>query len=185
MKKESPPMRTPAGEVSKRLKAKAIKVLAATIDDPGVPMYVKALAARSLLAQSKPKPEPAEADDDFPPAGTGARIVILKRGEKFDPAIHDPDGTVGVILPEKDKPHHREGSGKVIILPDNGRENIAEERQRLRLAHFAELPIPDEIEEVDPPPEVPAPAAPRKLTGKELLQRLRAKRRSTREAVAL
>src|SRR5271154_6709284 len=99
-------MRTPAGEVSKRLKAKAIRVLADTIDDPDVPMYVKAMAARSLLAQPKPE-KPAEGDDDFPPAGTGARVVILKKGERFDPAIHDPAGT-----------------GKIIILPDNDRANI-------------------------------------------------------------
>jgi hypothetical protein len=112
--------RIKAGEVSRRLKAKAIKVLAATIDDPDVPTYVKAMAARSLLAQPKPEPKD-EAEDEFP-SGNGGRVVILREGEVYDEALHNPDGKVGIVLPSK-----------IVILPDNRRENIAQERERQRL----------------------------------------------------
>ena len=123
--------RPPAGEVSKRLKAKAIRVLADTIDDPGAALYLKVQSARTLLQQQKI--EPKDEDEDEFPSGSGGRVVILKPGEKYDPAVHNPDGKVGIVLP-----------AKVVILPSNGRENIAEERRLERLARLAEISIPDD-----------------------------------------
>jgi hypothetical protein len=155
--------RPPAGEVSKRLKAKAIRVLADTIDDPGAALYLKVQSARTLLQQQKI--EPKDEDEDEFPSGSGGRVVILKPGEKYDPAVHNPDGKVGIVLP-----------AKVVILPSNGRENIAEERRLERLARLAEISIPDD----ESMPEVAAPP-PRKPTGRELLKRLRARRRAERE----
>jgi hypothetical protein len=161
--------RTRAGDVSRRLKASAIRLLGATVDDKNAPLYLKVQAARSLL-QVKPEPKPDEDDDEFP-TGAGGRVVILKPGETYDPAVHNPDGKVGIVLP-----------AKVVILPSNGRENIAQERERDRLAALAELPIADGDDEPSPLPDVAVLPPPRKPGGRELLKRLRAKRRAEREA---
>jgi hypothetical protein len=115
----------------------------------------------------KPEPKPVEDEDDFPPADTGARIVILKPGETYDPLVQ---GAANVLL-----------RSKIVILPSNGRENIAQERERQRLELFAELPVAGDDDEPAPPPPPPPPLV-KKLTGRERLRLFRAKRRAAREA---
>ncbi len=149
-------MRTPKGEISKRQKAKAIKLLAATVDDESAPIYLRVMSARSLLAQPKPPPPPAENESEFP---SGAKVIILADGEQYE----------------------HTGDGPVIVLPSNGRERLAEERQRQRLEHLAELAIEDDEE----PPilePLPPPAEPVKIIsrGKALLREIRARRRALR-----
>ena len=79
--------------------------------------------------------------------------------------------------------HNSDGKvGKVVILPSNGRENIAEERQRDRLAALAEISIPHGDDRYFVEAVVPALAKP---NGRERLRLMRAKRKATREAPAI
>jgi hypothetical protein len=146
--------RTPKGEISKRLKAKAIRLLGATVDDESAPIYLRVMSARSLLAQPKPEPKPA-ADEGEPIASTTQRIVSID-GREFVQIGNGP---------------------KVVLLPYNSRKYIsAEDRERERLERLAELPMADVDE-----PQLAEPQ-PRKLTGKERLRLMRARRRAMREA---
>jgi hypothetical protein len=156
----------PAGTVSNRRKAAAIRLLSTTVDDESAPLYLRVQSARTLLQQQKEESKPAEDDGEFPRGGGG--VIILKPGEVYDPAAHSQSA---VILPSK-----------VVILPSNGRELVAEDRERQRLARLAALPLADD-DEPEPLPEVPVPPAPvKKLSGRERLRLLRAKRKAMREA---
>ncbi len=147
--------RPPAGEVSKRRQTKAIKLLAATVDDELAALYLRVMSARTLLQQPKPE-KPAEDEGKFP---SGARIVILRDGEEYE---HTGDGTV-------------------IVLPSNRREGLAEERQRQRLERLAELAIEDDDEPPVSEPPAPPPE-PLKIVsrGKAVLREIRARRRALR-----
>jgi hypothetical protein len=147
----------PPGEVSNRRKAAAIRLLSATVDDESAPIYLRVMSARSLLAQPKPESKPAEDEAEFP---RGAKVVILADGQEYE---------------------RIQGHGTVVILPANGRERLAEERQRQRLERLAETQIADDEPDFEPP----SPAAePVKVVsrGKALLREIRARRKAMREA---
>ena len=119
--------RTPKGDVSKREKAKAIKLLAATVDDESAPIYLRVQSARSLL-QVKPTEKPADDPGEFP---TGAKVIdSLAPGQPF---VH-------------------EGDGPAVILPSIGRASLVEQRERRRLERLAEVSIVDEDEALLTPP---------------------------------
>jgi hypothetical protein len=150
----------PAGAVSNRRKAAAIRLLSTTVDDESAPLYLRVQSARSLL-QVKPaeKPDDDDGDAEFPSGE--AKVIILGPGEAYQPA---------------------EGSdSKVVILPSNGREFVAEDRERQRLARLAALPLADD-DEPEPLEVRASDPLPRKLTGKQRLRLLRARRKAMREA---
>jgi hypothetical protein len=90
--------RTPAGAVSKRAAAAAIRALEQALDDPQTPHYARIKAATALIDYA---------------AAQAANVE-----------------------PEKREP------AKVIILPSNGRERIAEERHQARTADVVDKPEP-------------------------------------------
>jgi hypothetical protein len=97
--------RTPAGAVSKRAAAAAIRALEQALDDPKTPHYARIKAATALIDYA---------------AAQAANVE-----------------------PEKREP------AKIIILPSNGRENIAEERLLARKAVAAQLAA-EKAEPVEP-----------------------------------
>jgi hypothetical protein len=86
--------RTPAGQVGKRQRAKAIRLLAAVLDDEKAAIYLRVQAARSLLAQK----QPSEDDEDDIRGHAPARMVILPSngrekivGERYRPNGEEVD----------------------------------------------------------------------------------------------